>query len=168
MAIIGSPSISTHLPVGWAATMASPIRRPTATLSKLMNRRVGDVDRHVVGDGRDALGAGLLERRQDRRAVLRQDDQRIDAARDQTLDVGELLLRIGLRVGADVGVAGILEHRLDAGLVDLPALLLKMPPADPDGLGLGHRGHRHHDHAGHGEHTQRPTAHMTHHCLPHC
>ena len=42
----------------------------------------------------------------------------VAAARDQALDVGELLLRIGLRVGADIGVAGLVEHRLDAGLVD--------------------------------------------------
>ena len=37
MAIIGSPSISTQSPLGWALTMASPISRPTATLSKLTN-----------------------------------------------------------------------------------------------------------------------------------
>ena len=65
-------------------------------------------------------------------AVLGEHDQRGASAGDQALDVGGLLLRVALRVGADIVVAGPVRAFLDAGLVDPPALLLEMAPADAD------------------------------------
>jgi hypothetical protein len=83
------------------------------------------LDQAVIGDDRNALVGGGLHGGDDRLGVLRQDDQRVDALRDQALDVGQLLGRRGLRVGRDVFGAGGVERGLDRRLVGLPALFLE-------------------------------------------
>ena len=78
-----------------------------------------------------------LHGRQDRLAVLRQDDQRVRTLRDQVLDVGQLLLRRRSGVRRDVLGAARLQRVLDRGLVPLrPALLVVVVPGDADGEAL--------------------------------
>jgi hypothetical protein len=51
----------------------------------------GVLDQAVVGDDRNALIGGGLHGGPDRRGVLRQDDQRVDALRDQAFHVESCL-----------------------------------------------------------------------------
>ena len=59
-----------------------------------MYRTLGILDQAVVRDDRDARVLGLLEGRQDRLVVLREQDQDLGALRDQRVDVGQLLLEL--------------------------------------------------------------------------
>ncbi len=52
---------------------------------------VGVFDQAVVADHRNSLRDRFFDRRPDRARILRQDDERVGALRDQRLDIGELL-----------------------------------------------------------------------------
>ena len=53
----------------------------------------------AIRNRHDAGLVGARERRQDRLAGVREDDERVDALRDHPLDVGDRLLRVALAVG---------------------------------------------------------------------
>src|SRR5579859_1314171 len=101
----------------------------------------GALDQAVIAHDRNALGLGLGDRRLNGIRVLGEDDERRGAARDQALDVRQLLGRRTLRVGTDIAGAALVESGLDRGLVGLPAFFLEIRPADADhDLLVGRRG----------------------------
>ena len=100
------------------------------------------LDQPVIADDGDAFVRRGLDGRADGRAVLGEDDERVGAARDQALDVGQLLGRRTLRVGGDVFGTRRFERGLDRRLVGFPALFLEVGPADADRQILGHGGAR--------------------------
>ena len=107
------------------------------------------LDQAVIADHRNAVVDGGLHGRADGGGILRQDDQRIGALRDQRLHVGELLGGRRLGVRRNVGGAGGLEGLLDGRLVGLPALFLEVGPGHADGLAVlrgGRSGGSHREH----------------------
>ena len=96
----------------------------------------GGVDRHVVGDDGNIGRLRLRDGRHDRARILGQDDRRVALRGQQAVDVGHLLLRIALGVGAHVGVAGRTQNGLDPRFVDSPPLFLEVAPADANSLAV--------------------------------
>ena len=87
-------------------------------------------DQAVITNNRNAFGNGLLHRRANRVAILRQNDQRIGALRNQRLHIGQLLCGRRLRIGGNVFRAGLVECCLDGRLIRLPALFLEIRPGN--------------------------------------
>ena len=73
--------------------------RPCRRCRRGRSPRLAAVRPDVDRDDRHALLLGVVERRDDRVAVVRDHDQRLRAGRDQVLDVGDLLARVHVRVG---------------------------------------------------------------------
>ena len=131
-----SPSISAQLPLSLTLTMASAICAADRDVVEGNEGHVGGVDRHVIGDDRHVGGFGLRDSGHDRLRILGENDRGVALGGQQAVDVGHLLLRIALGVGAHVGVAGRAQHGLDPRFIDPPALFLEVAPADADALAV--------------------------------
>ena len=142
-----------RLPV---ARLGEPLRGALALLDE-----VGAEERHVVGargarrlpvdeDDRDVGLLGRLQRGGEALELARREQDDVHAARDQILDVGDLLRRLALRVGDDEVDALLLRLVADAlrlgvapGIVrfhlreadDEPVATLALAGAQADGAG---------------------------------
>ena len=96
----------------------------------------GVLDQPVIADNRDAFVGGGVDCRTDGCTVLCEDDQRVNALRDEAFHIRELLGRRALSVRRNICRTGGFECGFDRRLIRLPAFFLKIRPADPDGRGV--------------------------------
>ena len=129
----GEAALTTGLPdhrVGGSAALLDEVRADPAdvVLARCL-RGEQPVDRH----DRHAVLLGVVERRVEAFAVQRGDDQCVDALVDHALDVGDLLVEVGLGVGddqVDPACLGFVADRLRLGDAERVRFPLGLGEAD--------------------------------------
>ena len=129
----GEAGLATGLPdhrVGGAAALLDEVRADPADV--VLARRLGG-EQPVDGHDRHAVLLGVVERRVEALAVERRDDQCVDALVDHALDVGDLLVEVGLGVGddqVDAPCRGLVADRLGLGDAERVRFALGLGEAD--------------------------------------